>query len=266
MKYQKSMMKIIEYLLTRRCEESFERIIKGTKTGRNSAFEAINWLHKNGMVKIKKNGNQNLVSLIIDNDTLKFKYYLDSIEYKKLDPFVKLISGVFVSGIPGRTEIKQIVLFGSSLKNRKFNDVDFLILSDLPGLRVVKSLSLLKEKIERVFGVVLNLHASKPEIENLFRGIVIYQNSYLDISNEAKNSYFEFIDGAFESITTKDSRMRKTFFNTSVLNLAYAYCHLNDFKVGTKFETLEVFGKKYKINNIDKLKKTGVEIGKEIFK
>ncbi|MBU2104734.1 MAG: hypothetical protein KKF67_03090 [Nanoarchaeota archaeon] len=265
MKYQKSMMKIFENLLLDRQEKSIERIIQETKTGRNSAFNAIKWLENNGMVKVKESGNQKLVSPVIDNHTLQFKYYLDSIAFKTLDPFVKLVVGIFISEIMNKIKIKSVVLFGSALKSREFKDIDLLLLGKL-DTKFISSLSELRGKIERALGVVINLHKAELGIDNLFRGVVVYQISHIEIKDRIKLQYLDFINWLFEAIKNQKSDVFQTAFNNSILNLSYVYCYMNDFNPKTKEDSKEFFNKKYKIKNLDELKKTGVEIGKKLFK
>jgi len=264
MKYQKSTLKIMENLLYSRQEKTIEQIIKETKTGRNSAFDSIKLLKNQGTINIRASGNQKLVSLIIDNYTLQFKYYLDSIAFKSLDPFVKLVLQVFISKVD-KIKIKAIVLFGSVLKKGNFNDIDILLLGNL-DLKFIESLSVLREKIERTFGVIINLHKEELNVENMFRGIAVYQTSYIDFRNNTKEQYLEFFDRISELIRNKKSLDFQTAFDNSVLNLAYAYCYMNDFAPLTKADANDFFKKKYKTNNLANLKKIGVEIGKELFK
>ena len=90
MKYQKSMMKIMESLLDGK-ERTIDFLIKNSKTGRNSSFEALDFLKKIGFVHINELGNQRMVSLVKNNQTFQFKYYLDSLNFKSLDSLVQLI-------------------------------------------------------------------------------------------------------------------------------------------------------------------------------
>ena len=265
MKYQKSMMKIFENLLLDRRGKTIEKIIQETKTGRNSAFNAIKWLENNGMVKVKESGNQKLVSSVIDNHTLQFKYYLDSIAFKTLDPLVKLVVETFISEIANKTKIKSVVLFGSALKSKEFNDIDILLLGKL-DTKFISSLSGLREKIERTFNVIINLHKAELDVDNLFRGVVVYQSSYIDIKDKIKSQYFEFINWFFEAIKNQNSNIFQTAFNNSILNLSYVHCYMDDFTPKTKDEAIEFFNKKYKAKNLDELNKIGVEIGKKLFK
>ncbi len=266
MKYQKSMMKIIENFLTKRKEMSIETIIHETKTGRNSSFEAINWLVKNGILKVRKNGKQRLFSLVLDNNLLQFKHYLDSISFKNLDSLVKLVVNVFVLEISNKPEIKEVLLFGSVLGRKKFQDIDLLILGNSLDVKFMNSLMNLRDKIERVFGIILNLHRGDFDIEEDFRGVTVYQSSYFPVKDKSKKQYLEFFNWAYEAIKNKNSSSYKMAFDNSVLGLSYSYSLLNDFEPKTKLDSLSFLSKKYKIGNINQLKKAGVEIGKELFK
>ena len=262
MKYQKSMMKLMEKIVFEREERSIKSLIKEAKTGRNSSFEALKFLEKIGFIKIKNLGNQKIVSLVRDNYNLQFKYYLDSIEFKSLNPFVKLVVNVFVYHLFNKKKVKVALLFGSSLKNKKFNDIDIILLGENLGIKDIKSFDKIKNKIERIFGVILNLHKGKLNFDNLFKGIVIYQSSYIFEYNKIQKQYFEFLDCTFDAIVGK----QKEIFNSSLINLSYVYCFSRGFFPKSKSEALEFFNKRYKVKNINELKKKGVEIGKEIFR
>lgn len=253
----------MENLLLDRREKLIEEIINETKTGRNSAFKAINWLEKIGMLEARKSGKGRLVKLVLDRHTLQFKYYLDSMKFKSLSLPIKGVVEILVESISKNPEIKSIILFGSALKDKKFNDIDLLILGDSLDNEFLSSLSKSKEKIERVFGVIINLHRGEFNLENIFRGISVYQGPDLEIENKTKVQYFEFLEWAYQAVKEQDD---KTAFNNAVLNLSYVYSYLNDFNPKTKSDALSFFAKKYKIKNIAQLKKAGVEIGKELFK
>lgn len=259
------MMKIFENLLLDREGKTIEKLIQETKTGRNSAFSAVKWLEYNGFVKVKESGNQKIVSAVADNYALQFKYYLDSIDFKTLDPFVKLVVGVFISEIQNKTRIKSILLIGSALKRKELNDLDILLLGNI-DVKFINSLSGLKEKIERTLGVIINLHKAELIIDNLFRGVVVYQSSYIDIKDKIKSQYFEFLNWLFEAIKNQNADFFQTAFKNSALNLAYVYCYMNNLAPKTKSDAIELFNKKYKLKNINELKKTGVEIGKKLFR
>ena len=217
------------------------------------------------MAQVKESGNQRLVSPVIDNHTLQFKFYLDSVAFKTLDPLVKLVVEIFISEIANKTKIKSVVLFGSALKSGEFNDIDLLLLGKL-DTKFISTLSELREKIERTLGVIINLHKAELDINNLFRGVVVYQSSHIDFKDKIKSQYYEFINWFFEAIKNQNSNIFQTAFNNSILNLSYVYCYMNDFAPKTKDEAIEFFNKKYKAKNLDELKKIGAEIGKKLFK
>src|SRR3989339_111542 len=247
MKYQKSMMKLMERIILSKKGKNIEFLIGEAKTGRNSSFEALNFLEKIGLIKIENLGNQKIVSLVKDNYSLQFKYYLDSVEFKSLDPFKKLIIHLFVSSL---------------FENKNFNDIDFLLLGDKLSLEDIKSLEEIKKRIERFFGVIINIHKDSFNFDNLFKGIIIYQSSYVLEYDKSQKQYFEFLNSAFEAIVGKD----KNLFYNSLINLAYVYCFSKEFFPKTKVDALEFLNQKYKIKNLVELKKTGIEIGKDIFR
>jgi len=229
MKYQKSMMKLMENILySKGIGKSIEQIINESHTGRNSSFEALKWLEEVGFVKIFQSGNQRIVSPVIDNYSLQYKYYLDSIEFKSLEPFVKLIVRMFVSKIFNERKIKMAVLFGSVLKKKKYNDIDIFLLGEKLISKDIKNYSKIKEKIERVFGVIINLHFGDVIIDNLFKGIVVYNSSYIRFDNVSEKQYCEFVEWFYEALKNKNDR--KFFdiaFNNAVVNLSYVYCYFN---------------------------------------
>jgi len=265
MKYQKSMMKIMETLLKDREGKVIENLIRESGTGRNSSFEAIRWLEKTGFVIIETSGKQKIVKLNLDNFSLQYKFYLDSIEFKLLDPFVKMVLKILISQFKSN-KIKGAVLFGSVLNKSRPLDLDILFLGDGLTIRDLDLFSGIKERIERVFGIILNFHRESYTFENLFRGIVIYQISYFKEQNKAQRAYLEFIEFTFDSI--KNQREKLLFdisFQNAILNLAFSYCYSKKFEPKTKYDAINFFEKKFKIKNLQKLKEKGVEIGKKIF-
>src|SRR3989339_708868 len=90
---------LIQIIIFSKNGKNIEILIGEAKTGRNSSFEALNFLEEIGLIKIENLGNQKIVSLVKDNYSLQFKYYLDSVEFKSLDPFKKLIIHLFVSSL-----------------------------------------------------------------------------------------------------------------------------------------------------------------------
>lgn len=266
MKYQKSMMRVLEKILHSREGEPIGRLIAESHTGRNATFNAVKWLEKNGFVEVKFSGRQKIVKPVLDDYTLQYKYYLDSVEFKSFDPFIKMVIKIFVNEIKGN-KIRAAVLFGSVLNKKDYHDVDILLLGDKLGSNDMKSLSGAREKIERVFGVVVNLHKGDLGVESMFRGVVVYQSSFIRSLDKAQKQYLEFLDWAFESIKNQnDLKIFKVSFENAVVNLSYAYSHAKGFNPRTKSDAVHFFNKNNKLTNLDELKKEGVRIGKGLFK
>jgi predicted nucleotidyltransferase len=265
MKYQKSMMKIMENLLFSRGEsKSIAQTIRDTHSGRSSSFDALKWLQDNGFVEIRYLGRQKIVSLVLDNHALQYKYYIDSLRFKILSSFTKLVSGTFVELLKEQ-EVQAVVLFGSSIKSESYNDIDILLLSKEELMNREKILRL-KEKFERFFEVLINLHFGKLSIDNIFKGIVIYQSSYLPLSTNLQKQYLEFLEWCFVVLDDKKKNTSSDAFRNALVNLSYCYSYLNEYYPEIKAEALEFFNKEHTVKTFKDLQKRGVEIGKGIFK
>ena len=261
------MLKIMENLLESREEKLIARIIKETRTGRNSAFKALKWLEENGLVKITKQGNQKIVKIVLDNYTLQFKNYLDAITLKTLEKKKKLIMRLIAEELSNKKEVKAAIFFGSATKSNAFNEIDILLLSKKQDKKIISSLKDFREKIERIFDLIINFHTAEHNTENIFKGIIIYQDSFIKEKHNTFIQYNEFLEWTLQAIKNQNNKeiLRKNLENAKV-NLAYTYCLLNNLRPATKNEAKQKMNKKYQISNIKELKKTGEEIGKEIFK
>jgi len=261
-KYQKSMMKIMESLFNYNSEKTIEFLIKDSKTGRNSSFEALNFLEKIGFVKIEKLGNQKRVILIKNNYTFQFKYYLDVVKLKGLDNSIRLVLNLLNLELSKFGKFKFGVIFGSVLSKGPFNDLDILLIGDRLEIKDLRDLDNIKKKLERFTGIILNLHLGDSTFENISKGIVFYQSSYIFNLSEIQKQYLEFFESYCEGIFGGGN---KNLFDVALLNLSYVFCNLIGFSAKTKKEARDFFGKKYKIKNLDELKKRGIQIGKEVF-
>ncbi len=265
MRYQKSMMKILEYaLLNRENDKIIEEFIRNTGSGRSSTFNALKWLEDNGFITTIVVGRQKIVKPVIDNYILQYKYYLDALRLKTLPSFVKLIVMALASQLGKIKNVKSAVLFGSSLNSNRFNDIDILILGssiDNPAL------NLLREKLESSFSVVINLHYQEYKLNNIFRGVVIYQSSYFEL-NGLHNQYFEFIEWLYSAV--KDKHKDRSLFNyafeNAVVNLAFCYAELKKLGNLNKEKAVQIFIKHSPIRKIEDLKKRGIEKKKKIFR
>lgn len=256
-------MKIMESLFLENKERTMEDLIRESKTGRNSSFEALNFLEKKGFIELKRIGNQKKVTLIRDNYSFQFKYYLDSLRFKNLEDSIKILLNIFNLELSKFSKFKYAILFGSVLTKGPFNDLDILLLGDNLKIKDLKSLEIIRKRLERFFGVILNFHIGKLNFDEISKGIVFYQSSYIFDLNSIQRQYLEFFNSYCEGIFNKND---KSLFEISLLNLAYVFCNLGNFHPKSKKEALGHFYKKYKIKTFDKLNKVGIEIGKKIFK
>ncbi len=265
MKYQKSMMKILEHVLEHRDkDEVIEQIIRATKSGRSSSFEAVRWLEQKGFVQVIQSGRQKIIKPVIDNYTLQYKYYIDALRFKTLNPFTKMVAMIFSIGMAKISGIKHAILFGSALSTSDFNDIDILI----SGKDIdTKALKILRDKIESVFSIIINLHYSDGEFEPLFKGIIIYQSSYLDLSSKLQTQYSEFLEWAYIAVKNNvSSDLHKEALEKSLINLSFCYMILTGREGLTKKEAEELFRKKYSVKILKDLLKIGVTIGEKIFR
>jgi len=296
MKYQKSMMKIMENLLFNRGEnKSIAQTIRDTHTGRSSSFDALEWLENNGFIEIHDFGRQKIVRPVIDNYTLQYKYYLDSLRFKMLPTFVKLIVRVFTELLDDK-EVKAVVLFGSSIKTEGYNDIDLLLLGKTNAMNDNKKILKLREDIEKFFGVLINIHFDELSFANFSKGVVVYQSSYLRLRSNIQKQYLEFLEWGFILLENKEvsSQQRQSSnlkfgnthnkgstlsvsnkkdnlfysnaFNNALTNLSYCYANLNENYPEVKSDALKLFNNKYSIKTFNDLKERGIEIGKKIFK
>lgn len=265
MKYQKSMMKIMENILSSRDKRSIGDIIRSSRTGRNSSFRAIEWLKKNGFIMVENSGNQKMINNKMDNYLLQYKYYLDSIEFKTLDSFVKLIVKIFLSRVFEDNKIKMAVLFGSVLNKRSYNDLDIILLGDDLKQGHIKHYLNVREKIERAFDIIINVHFGEVSLDNLFKGIVVYQSSYINFQYKSEVKYLEFLEWLLEAIKNKNNKeIFEIAFKNAVVNLAFAFCFFHSLNPKTKEEAVDCLS--FKIDSLNKLKERGIDIGEEIFK
>jgi len=266
MKYQKSMLKVFENLFKSREGKSIEEIIRETHTGRNSTFKAVEWMEEKGIVTINNHGKQRIVSVIIDNYTLQYKYYLDFITLKTLNPLVRTISMILSDNI-NNPRIKVALLYGSALTNKDYNDIDIMILGDELNNEDIRTLDSTKEKLERVFEVVINIHRGELNNENVLQGVVIYQSSYIKSSDKARKEYYEYLGWMLEAIkNSKDKKIFEDSLNKALINLSYAYSYIDSYYPKTKEESLNYIKKNNDVGNFKKIKTRGQEIGERIFK
>lgn len=288
MKYQKSMLKIYEMLLKHPLREFIiEEIIKETKVGRTSGFDAIKWLESTNLIKVVLTGKQKSIKLVLNETAIYFKLFLDSIELKNLSNGVLLQISLFVYLISKRVVsqyVDAILLFGSALHSEKPNDIDLLIVCrNLPQYQ--EDLKHIRKLVENICDIPINLHFNiETDIYNVFQKLIIYNQSYStnllkdnDKYLRLKTEYLEALYNINSIISNiNDNELTAQLFYSLMINLAYCNCWLENKINVRKEEAIHSFRKKYinKIKNFDRLsninkfeifKRITNEIGQKIF-
>lgn len=248
--------------------KTISQIIKETCAGRNTSFSALKWLEKNGFVRIESFGRQKLIYPVIDNYTLQYKYFLDAFRFKSLHSLVKLIVKMIAFKLKNEKDVQGAILFGSALKNDSIkkilhSDIDILILGKKEaGENLLRA----REQIERIFGVLVNFHFSEFNIDEIFKGISVYQISYIDFNRPLEKQYFEFLDWIFAALKSEgNKKLYEEYLEKARINLAYCYSYLEGHFNLTKKEALEMFAKNCKVNTFENIQTRGIEIGEKIF-
>ena len=276
MKYQKSMLKIYELLLLNREPIILEEIIKRASVGRTSGFKAIRWLENKGFIQIKTIGKQKEIKLKRDRYTLNFKTFIDTLKFKELNESLKYNINLFIDNIKNKG-IKCVLLFGSSLTEKKPEDIDLLIICSNK-----KDIIKTRDKIEPLTNFILNLHFNNdPSDERLLNSVCLFGFDYyiklLENENKSHIQFYEAINwltSAYNNI--KDKNLFDNCLTNVVTNLGFTYSIIKGITVKTKNEAKTILFKQYKklnkMKNLKNLKKFEIikevttEIGKEIFK
>jgi len=276
MKYQKSMLKIYELLILNRESIILEDIIKKASVGRTSGFKAIKWLENKGFIQIKTIGKQKEIKLKKDRYTLNFKTFMDALKFKELNEPLKYNINLFIENIKNK-EVKCILLFGSSLTEKKPEDIDLLIICSNKE-DIIKT----RNKIEPLTDFILNLHFNNdPSDEILLNSVCLFGFDHyiklLENKNKTHTQFSEAINwltSAYNNI--KDKNLFDNCLNNVVINLSFTSSSIKGITVKTKNEAKTILFKQYKklnkmknLKNIKKfeiIKEVTTEIGKEIFK
>jgi|SRR3989344_2750881 len=277
MKYQKSMLKIYELLLTR--EFIIEDIIKKASVGRTSSFEAIKWMDENGFIKIINIGKQKQISLNKDRYTLQFKSFIDSLKFKELNPNLKYSINLFIDHLKNE-EIKCILLFGSALYEKNPRDIDILIVysDEINKNDVIKA----RDNIELLTDFIINLHFDdNPSNDRLLNSACLFGfDNYINLLTKEDKVNIQFSEAVNWYISSYNNVKNKDLFNNCldnlITNLGFVYSSINNISSNTKNEAKKAlfshYGKLNKLENSDNYKKIEIikevltEIGKEIYK
>jgi len=123
----KNTIKIIRYLLRNFELRNINQISKELNISLGSTFKILKDLEKNEIILLKKLGNANYYILNLKNQETNRLCELILLEEKrKLKSYTKIYS----DEIKNFKNADLIILFGSILKNKQFNDVDVLFVTN----------------------------------------------------------------------------------------------------------------------------------------
>lgn len=272
--FNKSMLKIWDFLISNKDGASIQHIIGEMHIGRTAAFNALAEMEKQGIVSVEKRGNQSNVVLKHSLRGISLKLAIDSLKYGSLDNNAKMAIGIFLDNLNIK-EVKAVLIFGSLLSGKQYNDIDImLVCSGKPDSMII---DWARRAAEIVSDKPVNVHQSET-LATDFKGICVRGFEYLVSMSEQKNpasSQFnealKWIDSA--SANMADKHLFAECLDKAALNLAFAFCYMKNIPIGTKDEVLKILRKNY--GNLFKAKgmgrmqlveKAAANIGKGIYR
>src|SRR3989344_7246018 len=188
----KNIKKIILYLLRNLDLVNINQISKNLDISVGSAFKILKKLEESNITTHQNLGNAKFYQIFLNNnEAVKLCELLLLEEKRNLKRYSKLYSGElekFESTV-------LIILFGSILNNKEFNDVDVLFITDRPKEVTKFCLSISKIRTKPVVPLILKKEDLIKEIKNkkevildiLKKGIVIKGESvFLEVIKNAK--------------------------------------------------------------------------------
>ncbi|HED06114.1 MAG TPA: ArsR family transcriptional regulator [Ignavibacteria bacterium] len=123
----KNTIKIMNYLLRNFELSNINQISKKLKISVGSVFKILNKLEKNNIVLVRKIGNASYYSINLKNqEAIKLSELILLEEKRNLKGYSK----IYADEIKDFKNANLIILFGSILKNKEFNDVDILFVTN----------------------------------------------------------------------------------------------------------------------------------------
>jgi len=118
--------KILSFLLRELELKNINQISRELKISVGSSFKILKDLEKRGFVNLKIIGNGNYYKINLKNkEAIKFCELILLEEKSNLRSYAK----IYADEVEGFRDADLIILFGSVLYNKKFNDVDILFIS-----------------------------------------------------------------------------------------------------------------------------------------
>jgi len=159
----KNTKKIISYLLKNLDLVNINQISKKLNISVGSAFKILKDLKKNNIVLSNDLGNAKFYQITLDNEeTIKWCEILLLEERRTLKGYPKIYSEEIQKF--GHAEL--IILFGSVLNNKDFNDVDVLFITNKPKEVTKFCLNLSKVRTKPIVPLILKKEDFINEIKN----------------------------------------------------------------------------------------------------
>lgn len=187
--------KIIKFLLRNSQKEGYNinQIAKSLSISVGSSFKILKELEKNSIVLAKKLGNAIYYSLNLENsEATKLCELLLLEEKRNLSGYAKL----YAQELQSFDKAEMIVLFGSILEKKDFNDVDVLFLTgNVKGVNEF-CLELSKTRAKPVVPLILAKEGLISELKNkkeailsiIKNGIVIKgESTFIEVIKNARN-------------------------------------------------------------------------------
>jgi len=159
----KNTRKILLYLLKNLELVNINQISKKLDISVGSAFKILKDLEKNNIVLSSELGNAKFYRIDLNNEeTIKWCEILLSEERRNLKGYSK----IYAEDIQKFEHSELIILFGSVLNNKEFNDVDVLFITNKPKEVTKFCLNLSKIRSKPVVPLILKKEDLINEIKN----------------------------------------------------------------------------------------------------
>ena len=159
----KNTKKIIFYLLRNLELVNINQISKKISISVGSAFKILKDLEKNNIVLSSNLGNSKFYQINLNNEeTIKWCEILLSEERRNLKGYSK----IYAEEIQKFENAELIILFGSALTHKDFNDVDVLFVTNKPKEVTKFCLNLSKIRIKPVVPLILRKEDLIKEIKD----------------------------------------------------------------------------------------------------
>ena len=188
----KNTKKIILYLIRNLELVNINQISKKLSISVGSAFKILKDLEKNNIVLSSSLGNAKFYQINLNNEeTIRWCEILLSEERRNLKGYSK----IYAEEIQKFEHSELIILFGSVLTNKEFNDVDVLFVTNKPKEVTKFCLNLLKIRTKPVVPFILRKEDLIKEIKNkkevvlniLKTGIILREESvFIEVLKNVK--------------------------------------------------------------------------------